>query len=417
MDINPNYYQSSYNYRSQTFEFFDAIYNYPPKFKIKWEAIRELPKKDSLLSYQTQLARPLYPSDKIINEFFYGLNEGNHMVENGEKNKSYLTTYIARNQTKQLSKKFYETKTKNIQNLLSTIPIYTILNGRGEIVMLNSTNVLSTPLFTGGFAGLDPFGTKAKQQGLFFFNQTDAETFLQEIVLNDPKGTKAFGLSVHCFGLDFAYRTIRETAPGVDFRFVPDLQELQLLITSSQFKNTLFTIVKEQTFLPLQSQVIKFLPIVNKYVNSVDPFALLAEKSGAFKGVPIYIIPNVANKETYIYFDSVSASNFLRKKNSRDFRLFSDKPKIYISNLEDFLEAYEEIFNDEEKLGFTNSIMQHIRGDLLMFPSRSASLDLDKNNLAQQASHFSFKPIVEFFIFKFHRFRSFIDFILNSNTY
>ena len=35
----------------------------------------------------------------------------------------------------------------------------------------------------------------------------------------------------NCFGLDFAYRLTREHHPDVDFRFIPNLEEIQTLLT------------------------------------------------------------------------------------------------------------------------------------------------------------------------------------------
>ena len=37
-------------------------------------------------------------------------------------------------------------------------------------------------------------------------SRADAEVYLNEVAKLDTQGTKIFGLSVHCFGLDFAYR-------------------------------------------------------------------------------------------------------------------------------------------------------------------------------------------------------------------
>jgi hypothetical protein len=58
----------------------------------------------------------------------------------------------------------------------------------------------------------------------------DAKLYLKEIAKTDTEGTKTYGLSISCFGLDFAYRVIREYHPGIDFRIIPDLDEMQKLL-------------------------------------------------------------------------------------------------------------------------------------------------------------------------------------------
>ena len=61
-------------------------------------------------------------------------------------------------------------------------------------------------------------------------NRNDAEVYLKEIAKSDSFGTKIVGLSVHCVGLDFAYRITRNFIPNIDFRFVPHINEIQSLL-------------------------------------------------------------------------------------------------------------------------------------------------------------------------------------------
>ena len=72
---------------------------------------------------------------------------------------------------------------------------------------------------------------KQQQLGLFFMNKFDAETYLKAVAQSDIDGTQTVGLSINCIGLDAAYRITREYHPGIDFRFVPDLNEVQNLLS------------------------------------------------------------------------------------------------------------------------------------------------------------------------------------------
>ena len=57
--------------------------------------------------------------------------------------------------------------------------------------------------------------------------------YQDEIVKADSNGSNLLGLSIHCIGLDVAYRITREYHPGIDFRYIPDFQEVQNLLTKS----------------------------------------------------------------------------------------------------------------------------------------------------------------------------------------
>ena len=55
---------------------------------------------------------------------------------------------------------------------------------------------------------------------------------MKEIARSDFEGTQTVGLSINCIGLDSAYKITREYHPGIDFRFVPDLKEVQNVLTN-----------------------------------------------------------------------------------------------------------------------------------------------------------------------------------------
>ena len=91
--------------------------------------------------------------------------------------------------TKINSSNFFTKKTKTIQTALSNIPIYVILNGHGEIILNKPSNLLGpkalneyvNQLIYDYCGAFDQLVEKRQQLGLFFLNQIDAETYLQEI--------------------------------------------------------------------------------------------------------------------------------------------------------------------------------------------------------------------------------------------
>ena len=64
----------------------------------------------------------------------------------------------------------------------------------------------------------------------FFMNRQDAENYLKEVARSDFEGTQTVGLSIHCISLDSAYKITREYHPGIDFRFVPNFNEVKELL-------------------------------------------------------------------------------------------------------------------------------------------------------------------------------------------
>ena len=66
--------------------------------------------------------------------------------------------------------------------------------------------------------------------GLFFSNKQDAESYLHEICLKDPRGAQNLGLSVKTTALDTFYYLNRTSNPRVQVRMISDLQELDELL-------------------------------------------------------------------------------------------------------------------------------------------------------------------------------------------
>ena len=186
--------------KSKTLEFFDDLYTYPPKFRVKWDTIDEL-HEDLFMSYNYRVRNPNLPFMGVLTDFFS--TEDNGVVK---KINYPLVSYFDGYLNKLTSTKFYANSAKKSQELFQNIPVYVILNGQGEIVLANSTDSLNsaTPTVaqvTYDFCGnFDQSMERNKQLGLFFMSKDDAEVYLNEIAKFDTQGTKMFGLSIHCFG-------------------------------------------------------------------------------------------------------------------------------------------------------------------------------------------------------------------------
>ena len=357
--------------KSKTINFLKELYTYPPKLNITWEQLDELTADEDIITKRKSL---LDLSDKKPS-----LN-------------NYKTAYL----NKANASQFYKTKLKSLSNALQSIPIYLVVNGCGEIVVANSN--------------LSQAGNLNKL-GLFFLDRVDAECYLTEIAKTDLQGTNKLGLSIHCIGLNSAYKLLREQASNIDFRIIPSLDEMTQLFKVVKQGDSRFVFDIEQnqshfTFPEIKSPINWF----NGYrtlEQTVSPFNLINQSGKYFKGVPIYIVQvrdtprnllltsvlnlfsladsgyvtlndvpfqaakiagidsalmeshvktfaNSNDMSTYVCFTNEQAVNLVHKFGRRVVRYpgvreqtswlasFSRIPKIYVHNLEDFFEIWEE---------------------------------------------------------------------------
>ena len=312
---------------SRISDYFDYIYTYPPKIRIKWSTFDDLNRNDPLTK-EKDFSFDDFANieNKAISNKYYG------------KVSQYADSYLY----KVTSSRFFSKKTKKIQAELSNIPIYVILNGQREIVLSKPSNLLGSKNIEALFrqilyeqSGSFDQGTEKKQQlGLFFLSRTDAENYLHEIAELDIEGTQTVGLSLHCISLGCAYNITREFHPGLDFRFVPKLEEVRDLLENKISKAG--TIIENEQH-PLRSRKRDFSSL---------------QKNGSFKGVPIYIVQldQLPDNFDYVFFEKTQAENFIKqaKKNaSLPKRGKTIKTKIFLYNLEDFLEDFEDRLENE----------------------------------------------------------------------
>lgn len=436
--------------KSKTIEFLDDLYTYPPKFRVKWSSIDEL-HEDLFISQNSQ------------SDLFQGEEKP------VKKTNYFLNTYIEGYFNKKTSSKFYSRLEKTTRDSFQTVPVYVVLNGQGEIVLATSTDTKNIVGSTYNFCGnFDTTIDKGTQLGLFFMSKEDAEIYLQEIAKSDTEGLNMLGLSIHCFGLDFAYRITRDYNPNIDFRFVPDLTEVQSLLTAKNTGNANFIFEDEQQQLRLRKRSVNLLPLPN-IINWFIPFSSFLEKTEYFKGVPIYIvsvneIPTnrfaeqwyktlnlldsiygqaikcvnttigfgnswiiqgsssdqlISSTKTYVFFEKSEAVNFCQNYNrqiyrytgnrSKLFEPLTKRPKILIYNLEDFFELIEDKIQTIEVGSDLNFNTKKIN----FVPAKNSELDLSIYLSQNQ------KPILpkiaQFFTFKYRRLKGFVEIVLNTN--
>lgn len=430
--------------KSKTINFLKELYTYPPKLNIIWEQLDELtPDEDVLTKHQSILQF----SDK----------------------KSSLNNYKTAFLNKATASQFYKTKLKSLSDALQSIPIYLVVNGCGEIVVANSN--------------LSQAG-ELNKLGLFFLDRVDAECYLTEVAKTDLQGTNKLGLSIHCIGLNSAYKLLREQANNIDFRIIPSLDEMTQLFKVVKQGDSRFVFDTEQnqshfTFPEVKSPVNWF----NGYrtlEQTVSPFNLINQSEKYFKGVPIYIVQvrdtprnllftgilnlfsladsgyvtlndvpfqaakiagidstlmeshvkkftNSDDMSTYVCFTKEQAINLVHKFGRRVARYpgvreqtswlasFSRIPKIYVHNLEDFFEIWEEsVLSDQlENTSINQAGKDTTTQNVHFIPSDREIQNLDE--FANTAKRSPVKVVFQFVRIKSRILIGFFSTFLNNN--
>ena len=277
---------------SKTVEFFEELYSYPPKFKIIWDSLDEL-REDSFYSsnYGTlEHNIPFMEFNKIgaENDSFQEAKEKKYLFSD------YLLGYFNKKRTTQ----FYSSgATKKLREAIQNVPVYVILNGNAEIILAKQTNLYETTVTDNllqkfAYTVCGNFDSRFDQNnpiGLLFMQRTDAETYLKEIAKEDPNGTKLMGLSIHCLGLDYAYQLTHQYPAKVDFRFVPNLNEVKILLNKYIGKSDMI-VENDQQQLRFRRRTVDILPFFGGIGKQFSPFFSFLSKNEYFKGVPIYVV-------------------------------------------------------------------------------------------------------------------------------
>jgi len=397
--------------KSKTLDFFEDLYSYPPKFTVKWSSLDEF-KDDLFLKHNYGVLEHSIPFIDYIEDWFFTGSSNNEALAENYSTQEYLQGFLNKVNTSN----FYTSKTKEIQTTLSTVPVFVILNGHGEVILSkpaaivgsnNIRTILNKVVYN--YCGAFDSNIESRNKlGFFFLSPSDADVYLEEIAKTDIEGTKTLGLSIHCIGLDAAYRITREHHPETDFRFVPNFTEVKdLLIKSIGTSDSI--VEDEQQQLRFRRRTVNLFPYLEKLGKAFSISNSFLHRNEYFKGVPIYVVQvsdksrnllaesyyttigildniygrfiqsvdypmgfghnwimqgsiqenedqKTKNLTNYIFFEEKQALNFIKKqgrkinryKGSRtsNIAFMVRKPKIYIYNLEDFLEGWEQNIQD-----------------------------------------------------------------------
>jgi len=218
---------------------------------------------------------------------------------------------------------------------LKKVPVYTVVNGNNEIILASPRQEISQSSVQWLYKQYYNWFIWKEDQGpvtigLFFSNKEDAESYLHEVCLRDPRGAQNLGLSVKSTGLDTFYFLNRTSSPNVQVRMISNLKELDLLITINIKKRFCFVNPKQ------------------KYGQNW------------FKGTPIYILrtDNISTKENkitkkLIFFSNRDLEKALEGLKNSETKLNIKKPTIEIYNLENYLLDLEKSSNNSiQKVNF-----------------------------------------------------------------
>jgi hypothetical protein len=293
---------------SKTIKFFEELYGYPPKFKVRWDALDEL-KEDSFNYSNFGVLEHSIPFMDIVNDVRLA-----KIPQEVEEGKYTFSDYLEGYSDKIRTSKFYKSlEYKDIQHSIQNVPVFIILNGYNEIITANPTNnfdLISNKIeesiydFCGAF---DSRFTRNKKLGLFFMEKADADMYMKEIAKVNVDGVKTSGLSIHCVGLDYAYTLARQYNPKIDFRFIPDLNQVKTLLKNN-IGNGKTIVEHDQQQLRFRRRPVNIFPFFGRFGRIFSPLSSFLSNQEYFKGVPIYIV-QVRDKEAW-YRDIVFENYF-----------------------------------------------------------------------------------------------------------
>nr|YP_009297968.1 hypothetical protein Plocam_070 [Plocamium cartilagineum]AOM67906.1 hypothetical protein Plocam_070 [Plocamium cartilagineum] len=222
-------------------------------------------------------------------------------------------------------------------------PIFTVVNGFNQIIIAEPSEeiILNQSLINKIYKWYTDFLLKKKYsqplyEGLFFMNPYDALEYSNFIKNKYPNSNKENHLKVFSSRLDFYYKQVRTSLPKIQFRLIPDLQELsQLIYKYRYYKNIYFHSSQKYNKDSFQGQPIYFIqPIfaINKKTKKMDLINFnyqLNEKHAMKQYEAIFI-----NYKTAV----LAWKKFCHE--SKDYNLPLN-PKIMVYNLEDFLKTCE----------------------------------------------------------------------------
>ena len=205
---------------------------------------------------------------------------------------------------------------KTILHKLNNIPVFCVVTRQGEIIVSSPRSVQPLNFFTwmhekyfNNFIWMKDTGPV--DLALYFMHKEDAELYLHEICVQDPKGIQRYGIKIQTSGLDNYYHLNKTAPPKTQVRLLGDLKEIELVVEEY---------TKDES--------------LSKHPNQ-------QYTSDSFKGTPIYLLSDEDTDLKLIFFKKEDADTYWKevKKWGQD-----KKPVLELYNLESYL-------SDVQKLG------------------------------------------------------------------
>ena len=394
--------QKEFSKNSKITDYFDYLYSYPPKIQIKWDNIDEL-KEDLFINSNDGILEHSFP---FLDDLFFTETSADEAVPENYQKTQYLDGFIDKiNSSNFFLKKTKKIQTA-LSNIPIFVILNgqgeIVLSKPSNVLGSKDLKHYVNEKLYDSCGAFDPLVEKKSQLGLFFMNQTDADQYFREIARSDFEGTQTVGLSIHCISLDSAYKITREHHPGIDFRIVPSFTEVKELLVDNIGKSDMI-VEDEQQQLRFRRRNLNLFPYLNKLGAYLSPSSSFLQRNEYFKGVPIYIVQlsddprsvwkeqyfnvvgtvdtiysqclqyldsaigfghnwimqgsledagNTEHFENYIFFEKDQAIKFSKNNGRKVARYLGGrtsnlesivrKPKIFVYNLEDFLEDWED---------------------------------------------------------------------------
>lgn len=232
------------------------------------------------------------------------------------------------------------------------LPVFTVINNLSQIILSESSNeILLNRSFIDSLYQLyskyflNKITTHIKYQALFFINPNDANEYKNYIHDRYTKLKQDNLLSTFSSRFDIYYRLMQIQMKYVDFRLIPDLEELGNLVYKYQYYKN-FTFHEEQIYSSksFQGQPIYF----------IQPILAKNKKTGKIELINYEYSNNKNNTYNAVFMNYKTSLLAWQKFRQQMFNYsLPNKPSILVYNLESFVKKN----SSESNLNFNKIIV------------------------------------------------------------
>nr|YP_009122081.1 hypothetical protein [Choreocolax polysiphoniae]AJH65839.1 hypothetical protein [Choreocolax polysiphoniae] len=232
-----------------------------------------------------------------------------------------------------------------VNNVNKSLPFFILINNNNEIILSESSDQLyknTNSLFF--FSQLLKYKLSHKKiyTGLIFINPIDALEYHKHINMKYNSFINSNQIQVIPINMNLYLKLINIKKQNIEFRLIPDLKEISNLL----YKNKIYKYLSQNISQDFGHNYFQGQPI---YL--IKPINAINKKNKNLKIFNYLFFFNKNNsllKYEVVFFNYNTAINAWKNmlKNNKD-HIFFNKPLIYISNLEKFIETsyYKEKYN------------------------------------------------------------------------